>query len=91
MPREKRAEDLCWGLLASEVLPAPQSQPQEVTTRLPGHLAVLLTFLLCAEGPWHLLKAGKGVKVYSLEAEGCLVPACKNCGEEDLLPSDLEF
>ena len=62
-----------------------------MTTRLAGRLAVLLTFLLSAEGPWHLFKAGKGVKVYSLEAEGCLVPACKNCGEEDLLPSDLEF
>ena len=70
----------------------PPSETGPVSSKqLSGHLAVLLTYLLSPEGPWHPFKAGKSVKVCRLEVEGCLVPVCKNCGAEDLLPSNLEF
>lgn len=38
---------------------------------------------LSPEEAWHKSQTGKGVKVCSLEDEGCLVPVCQNCGEED--------
>lgn len=61
---------------ARKVEPSPASPPVALPAPPP-----LSSYQMCfsLKGPWHPLKAGKGVKVCGLE--GCAVPVCKICGK----------
>lgn len=84
--RKWQARHLHWGLASSlgSFLPlserswGPGSNHQ---TLCPAALTISLTlgFLsdpLSPKGAWQQVKAGEGVKVFGLEADRCLIPAC---------------